>query len=335
MLNSHLRLSPTYRYLYIAHLLACYHLSAASLPLNSSLASFHIMDINSVPSTSQSKALTTDAETSLPPVSQRQPTFFLSHGGGPWPWMMTTGDSTYDHLNTVLNALPSTLPSPPTALLVISGHWEAADVSIMSNPHPPMYYDYGGFPPHTYKISYPAPGHPLLATRVQALLQTAGIPSRLDGRRGFDHGTFTIGYAMYPKADIPLIQLSLQSGYDPELHLRMGEALEPLRDEGVLIVGSGLSYHNMQGFRRGGGVATEQSRQFDGWLRETMGVEGAEERRRRLVGWEKAPAAREAHPQEDHLIPLMVAAGAAGKDKATVIYNEMFRGVAVSSFRFG
>ena len=267
----------------------------------------------------------------------RQPTFFLSHGGGPWPWLMKEMPF-YNNLHSFLQSLPTQLPEPPKSILVISGHWEDDGVRIMTNPQPPMYYDYGGFPEHTYHIQYSAPGNPVLAQRVQSLLAAADITVEPDSQRGFDHGAFTMAYPMYPNANIPMVQLSLHSNYDPEFHLRMGAALTPLRDEGVLIIGSGLSYHNMAGFRakgRASEIVTEQSREFDAWLQHTLLEESPESRRQKLTEWENAPEARNVHPREDHLIPLMVAAGAAVSDKTTLVYNELFMGVWCSSFRFG
>ena len=196
-----------------------------------------------------------------------------------------------------------------------------------------MIYDYGGFPPHTYQIRYPAPGAPAIAARVQALLQQAGIPVAMDEERGFDHGTFTPLYAMYPEADVPVVQLSIQRDYDPEAHLALGRALAPLREEGVLIVGSGLSYHNLRAF---GAAARGPSEAFDGWLHGVMSAPPGE-RAAALRDWAKAPAARIAHPQEDHLIPLMVAAGAAEGEAAHRVYHErdFMGGVTASSYRFG
>src|SRR5690606_22687549 len=130
----------------------------------------------------------------------------------------------------------------------ISAHWEQEVATLMSASHPEMLYDYSGFPPQTYEIKWPAPGDPQLAGEVQSLLAEAGIPSELDAQRGFDHGTFVPLALSYPQADIPTLQLSLLAGLDPAEHLRLGRALAPLRDEGVLILGSGMSYHNMRGF---------------------------------------------------------------------------------------
>ena len=262
------------------------------------------------------------------------PTYFISHGGGPWPYMKKEFRSTYDNLEASLKDLPRQLGVTPKALLVISGHWEANYFTVMGSANPPMLYDYSGFPEHTYHVKYGAPGSPVLARRVQELIQNAGFPVRLDDKRGFDHGTFAPLVVMYPEAQVPVVQLSIRNDYDPEAHLKLGRALAPLRNEGVLILASGLSYHNLRQF---GVEAKETSGQFDEWLNQTLGESDVEERKKRLLNWTQAPAARAAHPQEDHLIPLMVAVGAAEDEKAERIYHEkdFFGGVTVSSFRFG
>jgi len=263
----------------------------------------------------------------------RMPTYFISHGGGPWPWLDNMRE-VFKHLKVSLEAMPGELPEKPKAILMISGHWEEHDFAIMSSPRPGMEYDYYGFPEHTYRIKYPAPGSPEVAARVQALLTEAGIKSSLDPDRGFDHGTFAPLAVSYPNADVPVVQLSIKKGYDPEAHLKLGRALAPLRDEGVLIIGSGLSYHNLRAFNAS---AVKPSHEFDGWLRQTLLESVPAVRRQRLMEWEKAPSARFAHPQEDHLIPLMVAVGAAEEDHAVLCYHEdeLMGGIAVSSFRFG
>ncbi len=261
------------------------------------------------------------------------PTFFISHGGGPWPFMEWDPPNTFDRLRQSLEELPRLAIGPPVrALLAISGHWEEPEFTVMSNPRPPLVYDYSGFPEHTYHLKYDAPGSPSLATRVQELLAGAGIRSHADPSRGYDHGIFAPFAVMYPRADMPIVQLSLKTGYDPEAHLAAGRALAPLRDEGILIIGSGLSYHNLRRMGPAGGPA---SREFDQWLTETA-LAGPEERARRLREWSRAPSARVAHPREDHLIPLMMAVGAAQADPGQRIYHEdSFMGVAVSSYRFG
>ena len=266
-------------------------------------------------------------------TSSRLPTYFISHGGGPWPYMEEFRNQLHV-LEESLKDIPRQIAVVPKAVLVISGHWEEEDFTVMASPYPPMVYDYSGFPEHTYHVKYNAPGSPHLAQRVQSLIESAGIPARLDPQRGFDHGTFTPLVIMYPEANVPVVELSLKSGYDPAVHLCVGQALTPLRDEGVLIIGSGLSYHNLRHFGPG---ARQVSKTFDDWLQETLVKSTASEREARLLAWSTAPAARQAHPREDHLIPLMVAVGAAKTEKATVVYHEedLLGGVTASSFRFG
>jgi len=261
------------------------------------------------------------------------PTYFLSHGGGPWPFMMDQVGDRYAELDASLKDIPRQIGVKPKAVLVVTAHWEGRDFMLSASPKPPMIYDYGGFPPHTYEVQYPAPGSPELAARVKALLDAGGHPALLDPQRGFDHGTFSAMVPIYPQADVPIVQLSLKHGLDPKTHLEVGRLLAPLRKEGVLIIGSGLSYHNLRAFNANGAAA---SHAFDAWLRETMALPPAE-RSAQLMEWESAPAARAAHPREEHLLPLMVVVGAAEEEAAAVPYHEdAFMGaLAVSSFRFG
>jgi aromatic ring-opening dioxygenase catalytic subunit (LigB family) len=267
-------------------------------------------------------------------VTTLLPTYFISHGGGPWTHMKRDTGNTYDALEASLRDLPRQLGTKPKAVLVVSGHWEEDEFTVMSSARPPMIYDYHGFPPDTYEIRYESPGSPAVAARVSELLQNAGLPVRVDAQRGYDHGTFVPLYAIYPDADVPVLQLSIKRGYDPEAHLAVGRALAPLRKEGVLIIGSGLSYHNL---RQMGPAAHDASRAFDDWLYQTLSEADGATRRERLLAWDRAPAARAAHPQEDHLIPLMTALGAAENERAYRIYHEdaFFGGVVVSSYRFG
>jgi aromatic ring-opening dioxygenase catalytic subunit (LigB family) len=261
------------------------------------------------------------------------PTYFISHGGGPWPYMKDQLHGAYDQLEASLQAMPGQLGQTPRAVLMISGHWEEAEFTVMASPHPPMIYDYSGFPAHTYGIQYPAPGSPALAQQVQGLIEAAGLQARLDTQRGFDHGTFVPMVAIYPDAQVPLVQLSMKRGYDPEEHLALGRALAPLRREGVLIIGSGLSYHNLRAFGPAGKAASQA---FDAWLQETMAATPAQ-RTSRLIDWASAPAARQAHPREDHLMPLLVAVGAAESEPSSCVYHEagFFGGITVSSFMLG
>lgn len=262
------------------------------------------------------------------------PTYFISHGGGPWPWMKEQMGPVYARLEASLADMPRQIGRKPDAILMVSAHWEESAFTVMANPHPPMVYDYGGFPEHTYHVHYDAPGSPELARRVQALVEAAGLPVRLDAQRGFDHGTFSPMAAIYPKADVPVVQLSLRRGLDPAEHLALGRAIAPLRDENVLIVGSGLSYHNLRQF---GPQAREVSKAFDDWLGAAVVDATPQERVARLLDWSSAPAARIAHPREEHLIPLMVAVGAAQGEAGERVYHEdaFMGGISVSSFRFG
>ncbi len=268
-------------------------------------------------------------------MSTRLPTYFISHGGGPWPYLDGPFRRAFDQLEQSLKSIRRELGDAPRAVLVISGHWEENGFAVSSAQQPGMVYDYSGFPEHTYHIRYKAPGSPELARRVQELLGAGGVGARLDPERGYDHGTFSIMKPLYPEESIPLVQLSIDRSYDPELHLKLGRLLAPLRDEGVLIIGSGLTYHNMREMR--GSSAVEPSKVFDAWLQETLVAAAPEERSSRLVAWERAPQARAAHPQEDHLIPLMAAVGAAEGEPGVAVYHQsdLFGGIAASSFRFG
>lgn len=262
------------------------------------------------------------------------PTVYIPHGGGPC-FSLDSPDPfarAWDGLGAWLRTLLSTLAVEPKAIVVVSAHWEARVPTVTASAKPPLIYDYSGFPPHTYALEYPAPGSPDLALRIVGLLEAAGIRAAADARRGFDHGVFVPLMLVAPAATIPIVQLSLRAGLDPAAHLAMGRALQPLRSEGVLLIGSGMSYHNMEAAFRGGtppGAAT-----FDRWLRATVEAEPTV-RDARLIAWQQAPDARLAHPREEHLIPLFVAAGAAGADPGASTFGERILGFEISGFRFG
>lgn len=264
-------------------------------------------------------------------ASRRLPTLFIAHGGGPCFFMDWNPPDTWRSLEAWLRGLSAEVGQKPRALLVVSAHWEAERYSVTAHPQPPLIYDYYGFPPHTYELQYPAPGEPALASEVVRRLSVAGLPAELDGERGFDHGVFVPLKLIYPQADIPVVQLSLRTGLNPAEHLAVGAALAPLRDQGVLIIGSGYSYHNMRGY---GGAGQRPSIEFDRWLNEALTAD-PETRKQRLRDWERAPSARAAHPREEHLLPLMITAGAAGQDIGTRLFGELVFGVATSGFRFG
>ncbi len=240
---------------------------------------------------------------------------------------------TYAELEAALADMPRQIGRRPAAVLMVSAHWEEPAFTVQATAQPGMIYDYGGFPPHTYQVHYRSPGAPVLAQRVQALVAAAGLPAALDAERGYDHGMFSPMQAIYPQADVPVLQLSLRRGLDPAEHLALGRALTPLRDADLLVIGSGLSWHNLRAF---GPQAAVPSKAFDDWLAQALGSAPAT-RMQALVDWEQAPAARRAHPREDHLLPLMVAVGAAEGEPATRIYHEsaFVGGLSVSSYRFG
>ncbi|QSQ21115.1 dioxygenase [Pyxidicoccus parkwayensis] len=269
-----------------------------------------------------------------PASGERLPVVFMPHGGGPWPFVdMGIDDKAGMAALTEYLQSVRTLPkTPPRALLVISAHWEEPVPTVMTSARPPMLYDYYGFPPASYQLTWPAPGNPQLAARVRELLGAAGFQTAEDAQRGYDHGTFVPLKLTYPEADVPTVQLSLVQGLDPEEHLALGRALAPLRDEGVFIIGSGMTFHNLRAFFHPGALGASEA--FDAWLRETATLD-PKARDARLLAWDSAPAARQSHPREEHLLPLMVIAGAAGADPGTVAYNGTFMGVRLSAIHFG
>ena len=263
-----------------------------------------------------------------------QPTYFINHGGGPC-FFLEFGPmrDAWSELEAYLRDFAGTLDEQPRAILVVSGHWEEARPTVNAGAAPPLLFDYGGFPAHTYQLTWPAPGSPDLAMRVRDLLGGSGIKSGSEVTRGWDHGVFVPLKVMFPGANIPTVQLSLQRGLDPATHLAIGRALRPLRDEGVLIIGSGQTYHNMRGFMRGGGAPDPAAEAFDAWLRKAM-IDGPT-RDRSLIEWEQAPGAREAQPEEDHFLPMMVAAGAASGEPGQIAFHGHALGKPISGFRFG
>jgi aromatic ring-opening dioxygenase catalytic subunit (LigB family) len=265
--------------------------------------------------------------------SVRQPSIFLPHGGGPcffmdWTW---GPPDTWHKTQQFLAGVAASLPAPPKAILVVSGHWEEQAFTVSAAPEPNLIFDYSGFPEHTYRLTWPAPGDPELAERVAGMLHSAGLPSGVSTSRGFDHGVFVPLKVAFPEAKIPVVTLSLAASLDPALHLAAGRALAPLRDEGVLIVGSGMSFHNLRAYMRPETV--ERARTFDDWL--TIAVESSSEKRDALlVEWKQAPYAAYSHPREEHLIPLLVAAGAGGHAPGKCVFTDEPLGAAISAYRF-
>jgi aromatic ring-opening dioxygenase catalytic subunit (LigB family) len=260
------------------------------------------------------------------------PTYYIPHGGGPWPFMPERAAG-MGRLTAFLRGLLADVGTTPRAIVVISGHWEEPVPTVSARSDYSMLYDYYGFPEHTYAIQYPAPGSPEVAQDVVDALAAAGFPATTEHERGYDHGVFVPFMLVDPQATIPVVPLSLMTGLDPAKHVTLGRALAPLRKDNVLIVGSGQSFHNLRALYQGTDVATRSGR-FDAWLNDAVTGDPAL-RDARLAAWAAAPEARFTHPREEHLLPLMVAAGAAAGDAGTRIYNNADMGAATSGFRFG
>lgn len=271
-------------------------------------------------------------------ATTRMPTLFIPHGGGPCFFMDPMPGAPadlWDKMAAYLRGIADAVGQRPKAVLVISGHWEVERPTVNVAPKPELLYDYYGFPEHTYRLTYPAPGSPEVASRVRELLEAAGIATGEDATRGLDHGVFIPFKLIYPDADIPVVQLSLQADLDAAAHLAIGRAIEPLRDEGVLIVGSGMSYHNLRVFFGVQPEADKLAGAFDDWLTDAVTDPDAASRDAKLEAWHTAPGGRFSHPRSEHLIPLMVAAGAAGADVGHRTYSDKLFGKALSGYQFG
>jgi 4,5-DOPA dioxygenase extradiol len=235
---------------------------------------------------------------------------FLSHGGGPLPLL---GDPDHRQMVSCLQNIAVNIPRPD-AILVVSAHWEEPVPTLTAASNPSLIYDYYGFPPESYDIQYPCVGEPFLAGEIYRMLGDRDIDARLDEARGLDHGVFVPLKIMYPEADIPCVQLSLVDTLDPLLHIDVGQALQDLARQNVLVIGSGFSFHNLKAFFAPDSDETLRLNDaFEGWL---QGVCSSREilehqRRRMLVDWGGAPGARFCHPREEHLLPLHVCYGVA------------------------
>jgi aromatic ring-opening dioxygenase catalytic subunit (LigB family) len=252
----------------------------------------------------------------------RSSVLYLSHGGGPLPLLGDKGhQNMIDFIRTVTPMLIK-----PSAILVISAHWEENKPTITSGAFPSLIYDYYGFPKEAYDIEYPAPGAPELANKIFNLLESAGIDGQLDDQRGFDHGLFVPLKLMYPDANIPCVQLSLVSSLQPEAHIRIGKALADLRKDNVLVIGSGFSFHNLKEFFTPSTQNSQAMNQaFEQWLIDTCSNRQIteEEREHRLINWDSAPAARYCHPRAEHLLPLHVCYGVANTAAKSVFEFEI------------
>lgn len=265
----------------------------------------------------------------------KQPSIYLPHGGGPCFFMDPPRDepTRWVGMEAYLRGIPSMLPARPDALLVVSAHWEMPHPTVLAAAKPGLLYDYFNFPPHTYQLTYPAPGAPELAARVRGLLAAAGIETNEELERGYDHGIFIPLKVAFPEADIPILQLSLQRGLDPVRHMAIGKALASLRDDNILMIGSGLSFHDLSALGNPG--VNGPAKAFDDWLTEILCDAPVGDREAALAEWSRAPAARICHPHEEHLLPLMVAAGAAPGEPGHHVFGGTIWGKAVSAYHFG
>ncbi len=263
-------------------------------------------------------------------VGKLSPVMFIPHGGGPLPLM---GDKSHERLILFLKEIAEEL-GEPSAIVLISAHWEEDQPAITGASHPEIIYDYNNFPPETYKIKYPASGHPQLASQIQNMLKEIGIDAHIDDERGFDHGMFVPLKLIYPDAHIPCVQLSLLADLNPASHIELGKSLARLRQENILIIGSGLSFHNMSAFFSSDTSNKHKNIDFDNWLLETCSSESLSpaDREARLIDWENAPHARYCHPREEHLLPLHVCYGAACEESplARIVFNDEVLGQRIT-----
>lgn len=241
------------------------------------------------------------------------PVVYLPHGGGPLPLM---GEQNHAELIDFLRSLPTVLPTPK-AIVVVSAHWEERTVTVSSATNPKMIYDYAGFPSETYEYQYPAPGNPALATQIRKLMISNGVECVLNSYRGFDHGTFVPLMLMYPNADVPVVQVSLKQTFDPAEHIAIGNALSPLRKQGILIIGSGMSFHSFD-------ASAEDNLRFDEWLNQVLAAGSTHDITHQLINWANAPSARACHKREEHLLPLHVCWGTANEQNE--IAEQVFSG---------
>jgi 4,5-DOPA dioxygenase extradiol len=258
---------------------------------------------------------------------QRTPVLFISHGAP--TFALEPG-----RLGPALTATGETLPRPK-AVLVVSPHWMTRGLRVATTAAPETVHDFGGFPPALYRIQYPAPGAPQLAQRAIEVLRTAGFDPQADQAQGLDHGAWVPIRFLYPQADVPVFQVSLPAGITPEQAYALGQALQPLRDEGVLVVGSGSLTHNLYEFRmHDDGHEEEYAREFAAWVRQAVEARDDERLVRTLA---IAPHAQRAHPTAEHFLPLLVAAGAAaGESDARTLEGGITYGVlSMDSYLFG
>ena len=272
----------------------------------------------------------------------RLPAIYLPHGGG--PWHLPGGDSMdlpgYAALRSWIGTLAAYRDAGMRAILMISAHWEASVPTVHAGAAPGLLYDYYGFPQSAYRLSWPAPGEPGVAAEAAALLGAAGFEVGRELERGFDHGAFVPLMIAFPKPTSPSRNsrswpASTRRSWPSRRSARRVRGAARARERGVLIVGSGMSYHNLRGFFSGGPAVARDSAAFDAWLGEAAALPDPEARGEALSRWREAPAALSCHPRSEHLAPLFVAAGAGGADPGVREFGGTLMGATVSGFRFG
>lgn len=235
-------------------------------------------------------------------MNKTLPSLFVSHGA---PLFAVDAGSTGPALRAWAQA-----HGKPSAIVVMSPHWMARTPLVMGTPAPQTWHDFGGFPPELYQLQYPAPGQPALAQEMVALLQAAGIEAGLDNRRPFDHGTWVPLLHMYPEADVPVVQVALPANWGPAQVYALGRALRPLRERGVLLMGTGSMTHNLGEFFGGQTEAAPYVIEFSRWVESRI---ASGDTAALLDYRQQAPHAQRAHPTEDHFLPLFFARGAAAE----------------------
>ncbi len=262
-------------------------------------------------------------------MQSNAPVLYLPHGGGPLPLL---GDPGHHALVSCLRDLGKNIPRPE-AVLVVSAHWEESSATVLGSPRPPLLFDYDGFPAESYDYRYPAPGAPDIAAQTVQLLAAAGVECRSNNSRGLDHGAFVPLMLMYPEANLPCTQLSLLNTLDPAAHIALGEALQTLRQQGVMILGSGSPFHNMRALVDGE-AGRRACREFMQWLKAACCDVAPDETAQKLIDWRRAPSAAYAHPREEHLLPLHVCLGASlAADKAAeCVFDDEVMGYQMCGF---
>lgn len=254
---------------------------------------------------------------------------YFSHGGGPLPIL---GDPSHDKMIAFMKKIPDQIDKPD-AIVVFSAHWEENKISIQSGSEHELFFDYYGFPEEAYKIKYPCKGDSDLANEIFRVLCENNIECKLDSKRPYDHGSYIPLIMMYPNADIPVIQVSLNHNLDPQIHIDLGMSLRPLKEKNILFVGSGFSFHNMQAFDFKGLEENDaRNNTFQDSLIDICCKEEEHEKRlTQLKHWKELPNARYCHPREEHLLPLHVCAGIASS-KANKVFDDYILGKRAVAF---